>query len=130
MKINYKQKLVIIASAFIIGLMGIFPPWNFVSKTMPNIIDRDAGYHFILKPPIAYRTVYSNHYMEIREGLGLKKLGRKEGEQLRLREKIQEEETYLRARIDFERLLVQSLIVIFLGFGVGIFLNLEKGKRN
>ena len=40
------------ASAFIIGFMCIFPPWNFVFASRPEVMSsQKAGYGFILTPP-------------------------------------------------------------------------------
>ena len=132
MRINYKQKLVIMASAFIIGFMCIFPPWNFVFASRPEVMSsQKAGYGFILTPPkpVKYVPIKPPKTGSIFEGIE-NELARKEG-RVRIiggREYIIEEDTSFIARIDFERLLVQCFVGFFLGFGVGVFLNLEKGN--
>ena len=122
---NNKQKYVIIGCTFIIGFMCIFPPWNFVHRSYPHIVEREAGYSFILTPPEAleYILITDNPYSKY-----AKEEGRIHTKVIEGKEYIVKGEEYLVSRIDFERLLVQSLAVIFLGFGVGIFLNLRKAN--
>jgi hypothetical protein len=57
MKINTRQKRVLLASASIVGLMALFPPWISTSKysSYRQSLDREhpAGYSFIGTPPPA-----------------------------------------------------------------------------
>jgi hypothetical protein len=50
---NSRQKKVLLIGGSLITLMLIFPPWEYFDPDSSGRID--AGYHFVLKPPVPQR---------------------------------------------------------------------------
>lgn len=56
---NIKQTIAMWVGITVVVLMGLFPPWNYVCVRRQSIVIprtsfhyiKDAGYHFLLKPP-------------------------------------------------------------------------------
>lgn len=51
MKIQMKQRKILIAGVALIALMALFPPWTYTFKYQSTYSEEPAGYSFIADPP-------------------------------------------------------------------------------
>lgn len=51
MKLNSKQRKILIIGVVVILLMGAVPPWTYTFKHTSTYSERPAGYYFIVSPP-------------------------------------------------------------------------------
>jgi hypothetical protein len=64
MKLNVKQRKVLIAGVVTILVMGLFPPWSSIFDRKASVdavgfyIDKPTGYSFIMDPPKPDSSVY------------------------------------------------------------------------